>query len=194
MTVIPWNRHAPFRRGPRDRYVVETAFYEAERLVALGRRRHGSRLCFVPLDETVLERAELEEVVVLFEPLDGSVMVPADVAREELRLVFVRLTSDAVPARIGAELDETVVIYALKELLDGNVVTGLGRADEIVVRNVEAPPRLGKPRRGTVGPVLRICPVLGGCPRNLVPVLVGPGEEKDVVARLAVPARSARRH
>ncbi len=46
--------------------------------------RHRLRLCLVPLDEAVLERAQLEEVVLLLQPLDRPEMVRADVAFQKL--------------------------------------------------------------------------------------------------------------
>ena len=69
------------------------------------------------------------------------------------------------------------------------MVAGLARADEVVVGDVEPSPGFDEPGRCPVGPLLRLHTVLGRGPRDLVPVLVCPGQEEDVVADLPVPAR-----
>jgi hypothetical protein len=57
----------------------------------------------------------------------------------------------------------------------------LGRADEIVVGDVEHPPRVDELRRDGVHPRLRVRPVLDGSLSDLLPVLVETGQEVDVV-------------
>ena len=68
------------------------------------------------------------------------------------------------------------------------MVAGLGGADEVVVGDVEVGPGRGEAGSQLVGPVLRGEALLLGGPGHLLPVLVGAGEEEDVVADQAVPA------
>ena len=109
-------------------------------------------------------------------------------AVDQLVLGVVVLARHAVEARVGAELDEPVVVDALQELLDHLVVPRLGGADEVVVGDVEPVPRLHEARRGAVRPLLRGGAVRLGRLHDLGAVLVGAGHEPDVVAQQAVPA------
>ena len=107
-----------------------------EHLVAprLGLHRVGVR--GVPLEQAVCVAAELEEVVLLLHVLDGRAVDRA-VAVDQLVLGVVRLARDAVQALVGAELDVAGVVAGLQQRLDAAVVARLGRADEVVVGDVE---------------------------------------------------------
>ena len=149
-------------------------------------RADGVGVGLVPLEEPVLEGAQLEEVVLLLEQLDRRA-VDGAVAVDELGLLLVVLAGHAVQPAVDPELGVAVVVDLLQELLHGPVVAGLGGADEVVVGDVEPVPGLDEARRRAVHPLLRGHAVGLGGPGDLVPVLVGPGEEEDVVAQQPVP-------
>ncbi len=67
-------------------------------------------------------------------------------------------------------------------------VAGLGGADEVVVGDVEVGPGRGEPGRELVGPLERRDALLLGGPGHLLAVLVGAGQEEDVVTDQPVPA------
>ena len=89
---------------------------------------------------------QLEEVVLLDDVLDDG---PVDraVAVDELVLGVVRLARHAVEAFVRAELDVAAVVDRLQELLHRGVVARLGRADEVVVGDVEAVPGVAEVAR-----------------------------------------------
>ena len=68
------------------------------------------------------------------------------------------------------------------------MVAGLGGADEVVVADVEQLPGLAEAGAGAVGLLLGGDAVGLGRALHLEAVLVGAGEEEDVVAEQAVPA------
>ena len=109
-------------------------------------------------------------------------------AVDELVLGVVVLAAHAVQAVVRALVDEAVVVDLGQERLDGLAVAVLGRAEEVVVGDVEAGPGLDEPRRGAVGPLLRRHPVLLGSLGDLEAVLVGAREELDLVTAESVPA------
>jgi hypothetical protein len=109
------------------------------------------------------------------------------VAVDQLGLGVVGLAGHAVPAGVGPPLDPAVVVDALEERLDAGPVPGLGGADEVVVGDVEQLPRLAEPLAGGVGVLQRAEAALVGGALHLESVLVGAGEEEDVVAGQAVP-------
>ncbi len=185
---VPWHRHAPRERGARDGDVAQTATDEAERLVALGDRPDEVGVGVVVLEQPLFERAQLEEVVLLGH-LDHRPPVHRALAVDQLVLGVVVLARDAVEADVDAQLDEPVVVDPLQEFLDDLVVPGLGRADEVVVGDLERPPGLDEALRGAVRPRLGRHVRRLGRLDDLGPVLVGARHEPDVVARQAVPAR-----
>ncbi len=89
------------------------------------------------VEQPLLERAQLEEVVVLLHQHHGTA-VDGTVPVDELVLRVVVLARDAVEPRVRRQLDVPVVVNALQELLHDGVVAGLGGADEVVVGDVEA--------------------------------------------------------
>ena len=102
-----------------------------------------------------LETGQLEEPVLLGEPLDGPLVHRAELAVEQVALGVVRLARDAVPALVDALVHVAVVVDRLHEPLHALVVARLGRADEVVVGDVEGGPgvdvataRLDRPTPG----------------------------------------------
>ena len=113
----------------------------------LGLHRLG--MLGVVREQPVLVARQLEEVVLLGDVLDRPAVDRA-VAVDELVLGVVRLARDAVEAFVGAELDVARVVDRLQELLHRLVVARLGRADEVVVGDVERVPRVAEAPRGLV--------------------------------------------
>ncbi len=114
--------------------------------------------------------------------LDRPQVDRAAVVVDELVLGVVGLARDAVEALVGAELDVAGVVDLLEELLDGLVVAGLGRTDEVVVGDVEGVPGVAEVLGGLVDELLGRDPAGLGRPLHLQPVLVGAGQVEDVVA------------
>ena len=142
----------------------------------------------VVVEQALLECAQLEEVVVLLH-LDHRPAVHRALAVDQLVLGVVVLAGHAVEARVEAQLDEAVVVDPLQELLHHLVVPRLGRPDEVVVRDVERPPRLDEALRRAVRPLLGRRVVGLGRLDDLGPVLVRAGHEPHVVPEQPVPAR-----
>ena len=184
--LVPGDGYPPAQRRARDRDVPQAPLDEPERLVPLARRSHGVGSGVVPLEQAILERAELEEIVLLFH-LDHRSSVHGTVAVDELLLGVVVLAGHAVEPAVGAELDVAVVVDRLEEASYGEVVTRLGGANEVVVGDVQVCPGGDEPLSGGVGPGLGGHPVLPRRLGHLGPVLVGAGEEEHVVAEEAVP-------
>ena len=139
-------------------------------------------------EQPVPEAGEAEEVVLLLELVDGRLVDRAQAAWQQLVVGVVRLAAHAVLAAVVVELDVAGVVAALQQLGDRGVVARFGGADEVVVGDVEAAPRRGEARGDPVGELLRSEPRRGRRLLDLLAVLVGAGEELDVVAEQAVPA------
>ena len=73
-------------------------------------------------------------------------------------VVGVVLARHTVPARVDAWLDVAVVVTALEQGLDAATMARLGRANEVVVADAEASPRLFVQRRDLVDERLRTFP------------------------------------
>ncbi len=111
----------------------------------------------------------------------------AQVAGQQLVVGVVGLAAHAVLATVVVELDVTGVVAALQELLDGGAVARLGRADEVVVGDVERLPGRGETGGDAVGELLRRLARRGRRLLDLEPVLVRAGEELDIIAEQPVP-------
>ncbi len=109
----------------------------------------------VPVEQAILEAAEAEEVVLLFDTLDGQMMDAAQIAGVELVVGVVLLAVDAVLALVEVELDVAGVVTTLQQVGDADLVALFGRADEVVVGDVQLLPRLLVQRGDRVGEILR---------------------------------------
>ena len=136
----------------------------------------------VPLEQGLFEAGELEEPVLLGEPLDRPLVQRAQVAAYEVGLRVVRLARNAVPALVKTLMHVPVVVDRLHEALHGLDVAGLGRADEVVVGDLEASPGLEVTAAHLVDPLDRGHALVLSGPGHLQAMLVGPGEEPGVVA------------
>ena len=123
----------------------------------------------------------LEEVGVF---LDLRHLAPAvrALAVYELALRPIALARRAVKPLVLALVDVALLVDASEDLLHDALVALLGRADEIIVRDVELLPKPLKPRDDLVDigdgrHALLLCLLL-----DLLPVLVAPRKEEHVVA------------
>ena len=182
---VPRHRHAPGELRARERDVLEPAADERERLVAAKIRADEVGPFGVQPLERLLERAQPEEPVLLALPEQRDLVDRAGVVGAALGLALEVGAARAVPALVQALVDVAVVVDALDDLLHLRHVLGVGGADEEVVGGVDPPGQLAKPWRVGVdqvpgGDALRL-----GRQHHRLAVLVGPGEEEDVLAALA---------
>ncbi len=135
--------------------------------------------------ERLLEGRQAEEVVLLRFPAQLDLVDRAAVAVENLVLHLEVGAARAVPALVQALVDVAVVVGALQHLLDLALVLLIGGADEEVVGDAE----LGHQRLETlgvaVGELLRLEPLGMGGVGDRFAVLVGAGQEEDVLPTLA---------
>ena len=184
---VPGNRDAPIGSGPRDGEVAEPSLDERDHLVAAEVRQHEFGVLLVELEKRLLVLGQREEVVLLFEHLDGD-PVDGAVAVDQLLLLLEVLAGHAVRPAVGAEVDLAPVVEALDEGLDPVRMPLLRRADEVVVRDLEPAPDLGPFRDHLIDPLLGAHVSFRGRPGHVDAVLVGPGQEPHVVAaEAAVP-------
>ena len=186
------HRNAPVERRARDRQIFEAAFDEADDLVAPLRRQDEVRVGVVVRQQLVLVGGQLEEIRLLLRPFDRRALRPATdavVAEDRLALVVVGLVAHRVPAGVLLQEDIARLVHAPPDLFAGAVVARLGGADEVVVRQAEQPGHLAEALGVAVGQLARRQALLGGRLLHLQPVLVGAGEEIDVLAVEALKAR-----
>ena len=173
--------------GAADREVAQAAGDEAPRLVRPEAGQDEVGPLVVEREQLVLVGGELEEPVLLLDPLRLDAMVGA-LAVDELVLVLEGLAADAVEPGVDVLVDVAVVVDALQEVLDEALVALIGRSDEVVDRRVDAGGKLLPGADDLIDVLLRREPLLGSHPRHLVCVLVDPGEEERLLAALAVMA------
>ena len=187
MTRIPRNRYAPADRRSADGEVLQPSPDESQRLVQSVARRDGLGMVAVPVEQPLLVAAELEEVVLLGYSFDRPAMdraVPVD----QVVHGVVALARHAVEALIGAQFDVTGVVAGLQQLSDAPVVTRFGRPDEVVVGDVELPPRGAELACDCRGEGFRWLSGRFGRSLDLQTVFVSAREEVHVLAEQAVPA------
>ncbi len=181
--VVEGQRDAPLepRPGPADREILERLAQEAQHLVPVPLGLDEARVVLEVLDQPRLVLRHLEEVVLLLDEGERGLVIGA-LAVHDLLLGVEALAAVAVPAAVLAEVDLARVVEALQDLLHHLLVPRLGGADEVVVGDAEAPPRLPERPRDLVRVGLRRLAGLGRHLGDLLAVLVGAGEEVDAVA------------
>ena len=134
-----------------------------------------------------LEGRQPEEPVALLDPLRLRVVLGA-LAVDEIGLGLERLAADAVQPGVHVLVDVPVVVQLLQEPLHEALVLLVARADEEVVRRIEALRELTPDDRDLVGVLLRRQALLRCDARHLRGVLVDPGQEERFDATLALVA------
>ena len=183
--VVARHLDAPVEGGARDRQVLQAAAHEAGDFVQPLLGQHVIRP-FVELEQFVGVSREAEEIALLLHPLDRR----AGLGREplavlvELRLVLavIGLVAHRVPAGIFVEIDVAVLLHRLPDRLRGAVVALFGGVDEVVVRAVEPLHHGLEGRHVAVAQRPRAQALARRGLLHLLAVLVGAGEEIDVVA------------
>ena len=134
---------------------------------------------------------ELEEVGLLLGVLHVASAVGA-LAVDKLALRPETLAGLAVLALVGALVDVAVVVHLLEDFLNGRNMIVVRRADEAVVRNIHELPQIEDAlfaADDVVDELLRGHARGLGLIFDLLAVLVGAGQEHDVIARQALVAR-----
>ncbi len=182
---IPRHGDPPGDVGPRDGDVLD-GLRDAPRLVEPVRRTHEGRVRVVQREQPVAVGRQPKEPVLLLDPFHRAAMLRAVAPVEQVVLRVERLARRAVPPAVRPLVDVTGLVDALEHRLHAGGVLRVGGADEEVVRQPERSPQLPEPGGDHVGVLLRGPPEGLRGARDLVAVLVGPGQEERVVAELAV--------
>ncbi len=185
---VPRHRHAPLHLGARHRQLVEAQLDHAARLVEPRLRLDPARVGVEVRQQTLAVGGQAEEPVLLLHPLHRGVMDRAQAALEQVVLGVERLAGRAVPAAVAALVDVPRVVQLLEDALHLGLVLGVGGADEEVVGRVEHAAEGAEARREHVGLLARGPALALGRSGDLAAVLVGTGQEEDVLAQLPVMA------
>ena len=156
------------------------------------RRKSGcdeARPLLVQLLEPLLEGREREEPVPLLLPRQFDLVDRAAVAVLDLGLGLEVGAARAIPALVGALVDVPVVVDPLHDLLDLLHVPLVCGPDEEVVGRVHFRRQLLEARRVAVAELPGLDSLALGLLGDGLPVLVGAGEEEDVLPALAVMSR-----
>ena len=132
------------------------------------------------------------EEVSLFLSIDDRTAAVRAAAVDQLTLGPEALTGGAVLALVGALVDVAVVVHLLEDLLDGLDMVVIRCADEAVVRNIHELPQIEDAlfaADDVVDELLRGHARGLGLVLDLLAVLVGAGQEHDVIACQALVAR-----
>ena len=191
VTRIKVHRHAPVEARAGDAEVFKARLDEVvDHLVdARGGLEKVGVLKQVLHAVGVL--GKLEEVGLFLGVLDLAAAVGA-LAVNELALGPEALAGLAVLALVGALVDVAVVVHLLEDLLDGLDMVVIRCADEAVVRNIHELPQIEDAlfaADDVVDELLRGHARGFGLIFDLLAVLVGAGQEHDVIARQALVAR-----
>ena len=190
------HRDAPLDPGAAHAEVLEPLLDDAQDLVLARVRPDAQPVGLDRLAQPGLVRREAEEEVLLLGPLAGPLVVGADVVRlAQLLLVLEALAARAVPAAVLPEVDRVPAVGRLRlaqarpQLQDAPAVDVLGGPDEAVVADVVPVPQRAERRRDDVAVLLLGDAPLARDPLDVLPVLVGAGQEEDVLPPEAPRAR-----
>jgi hypothetical protein len=140
-----------------------------------------TRVRRVKINESLFKSRETKEVVLFFHMFNRT-FVNRAVAVLEFVLGEVRLTRHAIEAAVLVEFDIAGIKTCLEKLFNSGSVTGLGRANEVVVRDVETFPCFFEERCNGIGELLRSRARSIGSLLDLQPVFVGACEEMDIIS------------
>ena len=189
MLGVEVNRDAPLEARAGDAEILQARVNEVvDHLVDAGARQQEVRV-----DEQVTHAVRVlgqaEEIGLLLGVHNGAAAVGA--AADELALGPEALAGGAVLADILALVDVALFIHLLEDFLDGGNMVVVGGADEAVIADVHQLPQI-LDALGTLDDVidelLRRNTGLLGLQLDLLAVLVGAGQELDVVALQALVA------
>ena len=172
---IPRQGNTPFQRLAADRKVVEASLDEAEHFIATEVGHDCVWVLVVPVEQSLFESRQAEEVVLFFH-IVGGCLVNRAVSTFELFVGVIRLARHAVAALVHVELDIASVVARLQQFSYAYFVTLFGGANEVVVPHVEALPCVGI-QRGNFIDELVGCLAGGVCVLlHFQPVFIGAGQ------------------
>ena len=185
--VVAGHADAPVEGRARDREILQAAAHEARDFVEPLLRQHEIRHARIELEQFLLIGRELEEIALLLHPFDrrAGLRRHAHLLLVEMRFVLgvIGLVAHRIPAGIFVEIDVAVLLHAPPDFLRRAVVALLGGVDEVVVRAFEPLHHRLEQRHVAVAQLrARSSPRLRRGLLHLLAVLVGAGEEIDVVA------------
>ena len=190
MLGVEIDRDAPLEAGAGNTQILEARVNKVVyHLVDAGARQQE-----VGVDKQVAHAVSIlgqtEEISLLLGVDNGAAAVRA-AAVDELALGPEALTGGAVFADILALVDVALLVHLLEDLLDGLNMVVIGRADEAVVADVHQLPQildaLGA-LHDVINKLLRGDAGLLGLQLDLLAVLIGAGQELDIVALQALVA------
>ena len=131
------NGNAPTNRRAGNAEITESAFDEAENLIAARFWLDEFRMLGVPMEQRLLKRGKLEEIICLGDSFRGASTVGTIFPS---LYVHVSVVVDAVLPGIVAGVDESVFTAQFEEPLDGMRVLQIRSANEFVAGNAEFVP------------------------------------------------------
>ena len=190
MLGVKVDRDAPLEAGAGNTQILEARVNKVVyHLVDAGARQQE-----VGVDQQIAHAVgilgQTEEVSLLLGVHNGAAAVRA-AAVDELALGPEALTGGAVFADILALVDVALLVHLLEDFLDGGNMVVIGRADEAVIADVHQLPQildaLGA-LHDVINKLLRGDAGLLGLQLDLLAVLIGTGQELDIVALQALVA------
>ena len=190
---VEGHRNTPIEGRARDTQVFQALFDEVDHFVAPRRRLDKVRMLVDIPQHAVGVLAHLEEIAFFRHLFDGAAAVGAFAVH---KLVFrpVAFTGDAVPAFVVLFVDIALVVNLLHDLLDHFDVAFLGRADKVIVGDIQPLPQGLEARDDLVDVLLRRHAFLGGLTLDFLAVFVAARQEEHIVSLRAVVTGQGIRH
>ncbi len=194
---VEWQRDAPLETFPRTRNteVVQRLFKELEHLLlpVLGEDKILMRLQVI--DEPVLILLQPEEIVLLHDRGDLAENLRPRAIGQAVFLLKKLLLPRAIETAVFGLIDFALVEELLQDIADDFFVSWLGRADEVVVGNIEAVIQCAELRGRGIDVGLGLDPLLARTCLHFLAVLVGTREKVHLIAHLPPePGNDVRQH
>jgi hypothetical protein len=185
---VEGDRDAPLDGGAGHAGVLQALLDEGDHLVLAALRLDELGVLLVELQQAVGVLAGLEEIGFLVGIVDLTAAVGA-LAVHELAVGPEALAGLAVVADVLALVDVALLIQFGEDLLAGLHVVVVGGADEAVVADIQQLPQVFDGGDDLVNVLLGGHAGIGGLILDLLAVLVGAGQEHDVIALHPLEAR-----
>ena len=178
--LVEGDGYAPVEPRPADREVRQPRFEDSGQFVAPRFRFDETGVVPVEREQAVAVTRQPEEVVPLADPVRLAAVDRADSVVEVL-LLLERFAGNAVPTLVGALVEVAGAADRAEQFLHGRPVPPLGRAHELVERDVQLRPDAAKHFLHPFAVGERFEPLLGGLPADIQGVFVRPHQEVRVV-------------
>src|SRR5690242_12476220 len=158
MSRISGDRYAPAETRARDRQVLQSATHKADDFIAAAARSDRVGMGVIPGQQAVLPSGQPEKIVFLLEPFDFRPawrQLRAVRSVQKLALVVERLVAHRVPSGKPPEIDFAAVFEFAPQCLYAADMTRLGRANEIVVADIQKTPYVAERAGNFVRELLR---------------------------------------